>query len=118
MDHIEVDKLREWAGVTSIKDRHEDLLLRYYEKAIISENPVTKSMFLKYESFKKRNFLDQNLAVKSDGSINLDELNIIRTHNRNESKKEETHPTTLYKAPASIKEYVFDNFTVESERVT
>jgi hypothetical protein len=35
---VRVEDLRKWAGVTSIEDRHKELLLHYCERAIISDN--------------------------------------------------------------------------------
>ena len=49
LDHVQIEDLREWAGVESIKDRHQSLLTSYYERALISANPLMKLMFEKYK---------------------------------------------------------------------
>jgi hypothetical protein len=42
---------------------------RYYERAIISENPLLKRLFDNYKKFKKRNFIDEKLAIKNGDTV-------------------------------------------------
>ena len=49
MDHVRVEDLSKWAGVTSVEDRHKELLLRYYERTIMSDNPLLKKLFENYK---------------------------------------------------------------------
>jgi hypothetical protein len=55
IDHVRVDKLRNRAGVTSISLRHSELLERYYERCMISSNPLINSLF-DIQGFKKKRF--------------------------------------------------------------
>ena len=71
MDHVRVEDLRKWAGVEPIKDRHENLLTRYYERALISGNPLMALMFDKYSKFKRRGALNPELTVRADNSVDL-----------------------------------------------
>ena len=54
MGHVKVEDLRSMPRVTTIEERREDLFERYFERAIISNNPLMKLMFIKYDNFKKR----------------------------------------------------------------
>ena len=112
MDHVRVEDLRKWAGVTSIEDRHKELLLRYYERAIISDNPLLKKLFVNYKKFKERSFLNPDLAVNAAGVVNLETLEFIRNHNRAELKKTEKYGTTLCGANDIIKEFILDDYAV------
>ena len=112
MDHVKVDKLRKWANVDSIHNRHKDLLNRYYEQAIISNNPLIKLLFENYHQFKNTNFINSNLAIKADNSVDTVSLEFIRKHNKEQLLKKETHPTTLCGADLLIKQFVFDDFAV------
>ena len=87
MDHVKIEDLRKWARVSSIESRHSELLTRYYERAIMSNNPLVKEMFAKYEKFKKRNFLNPSLAVSDDSSVNMELLEFIRKNNSEMMKK-------------------------------
>ena len=78
MDHVKIETLREWAGVESIRERHHKLLNNYYERALISNNPLINKLFESYHTFKKRNFLNENLAVGPDRSVNLDVLKMMK----------------------------------------
>ena len=118
MDHVKIEDLRKWANVTSIYDRHHELLTRYYERAIISNNPLIKKLFSNYESFKTRNHISQNLAVNPDSSINFDTLALIRKHNEDERNRREKYPTTLCEANFLIKQFIFDDFSVGGGRVS
>ena len=41
-DQIPIETLKSWANIGSIKERHEFLMHSYYEKTIISNNPLLK----------------------------------------------------------------------------
>jgi hypothetical protein len=118
MDHVQIEDLREWAGVESIKDRHQSLLTSYYERALISANPLMKLMFEKYKKFKSRNDLNPNLAVSEDGRVDLEKLNFIRNFNKTQLSKKEKHPTTLCGSNVIIKNFVLDDYAVGLNGVT
>ena len=63
MDHVKVDDLRTWAGVETIKDRHENLLVRFYERALITGNPLMAIMFDKYNKLMILDFLDTTTRI-------------------------------------------------------
>ena len=71
------------ARVSSIEERHALLLDRYYENAIISENPLIKDLFFGYKNFKRRNFINENLAVNEAGIVNSEALDLITSHHNN-----------------------------------
>ena len=48
IDHTRIEDLRKWAKVPPIQSRHKEVLIRYYERAIMSNNPLVKDMFVKY----------------------------------------------------------------------
>ena len=108
-DHVSVDTLRSWAGVESIADRHRQLLPNYYEKAIVTNNPLVNQLFKNYKDFKERKLISENLAVKRDGSIDLVSLNLIRAINKGFLNKE-LHKTTLCMADSVIREMILDSF--------
>lgn len=118
LDHIKIEDLRNWAGVTSVADRHKELLSRYYERAIISNDPLIKILFENYKKFKERNYLNVNLAVNEEGIVDIETVNFIRNHNRLELRKKEIHPTTLCGSKDIIKEYVLDDYVVGGEGFT
>ena len=112
MDHTRIEDLRKWAKVPPIQSRHKELLTRYYERAIMSDNPLVKDMFVKYEKFKKRNCLNPSLAVDEDNNVNLERLELIRSHNAEMMRKKETYPTTLCGTDSIIRQFIFDDFSV------
>ena len=112
MDHVKIEDLRKRAKVSSIQTRHKELLTRYYERAIMSNNPLVKEMYKKYDTFKKRHFLAHTLAVDNDNNVNLELLESIRTHNTEMMSRKETYPTTLCCADYLIRQYIFDDFSV------
>ena len=118
MDHVKVEDLRTWAGVETIKTRHENLLTRFYERALISGNPLIAIMFEKYNKFKRRDFLNPELAVRADNSVDLEKLDFIRNHNENLLKKREKHCTTLCGANSIIKDFVLDDHVVGGSGVS
>ena len=111
-DHVKIEDMQKWANVTSVAKRHEELLTRYYERAIMSENPLLKRLFDNYKKFKERRALSVNAAVDSDGNINLETLEFIRTYNKNILNRPEIHPTTLCGATRVFREFLLDDFTV------
>ncbi len=66
---IPVAELREKAGVDKIEDRHKILMDNYYEKALISENPLLKKVFDNYKKFKTREWTE-SLAIER-GKVKL-----------------------------------------------
>ena len=114
LDKISVEELREMAKIESIKDRHIRLLDRYYENALVTHNPLINEVFASFKNFKRRDFIDPNEAVKSDGTIDLNLFNEIRSKNQSSLIKEEKYPTTLCRASKIIFDLITDNFTVGS----
>ena len=78
MGHVEVESLRDWAGVKQIKVRYNELLNSYYEKALTSHNPLLLKLFEKYKVFKKRKCIGEELAVGREGVVDLEKLELIR----------------------------------------
>ena len=111
-DEVSIENLRVMAGVSSIEERHTMLLDRYYENAIISENPLIKDLFMGYKKFKRRNFINENLAVNEAGIVNSEALDLIRQHNIKCINSKELYPTTLCRANKIIKDLITDNYIV------
>lgn len=109
-DYISVEELRERANVTSINQRHENLLNDYYERALVTHNPLLNELFTGYKKFKMRSALREQLAIDESGEVNLECLDLIRHHNSIQPSKEETYPTTLCKANKIIKDLILDNY--------
>ena len=108
-DHIPVEKLRERAGIESIAERHKRLLRNYYEKALITNNPLMNQLFKNYKVFKIRKLINESLAIRLDGSVDPVKLNLIRKTNM-EFLIHETHRTTLCEAEPLIREIILDSF--------
>ncbi len=81
LDHIPIQTLLEWAEVESIKDRHENLLTTYYEKCLVSHNPLIKELFENYKVFKRRKLFNEELSVGVGGVVDLERLMLIRKIN-------------------------------------
>jgi hypothetical protein len=110
LDHVRNETLLERAKLTSIAERHRDLLERYYEKCLISSNPLINDLFDEYNDFKKRHFINENVAVKEDGSVDLDALALIRIHNKKSFDRGESYPTTLCKTTSVVKVMIIGNY--------
>jgi exonuclease III len=109
LDHISAQTLRDWAQIDSVKSRHNILLNNYYEKCLISNNPLIKELFENYKNFKNRKIFREGLAIGEDGSIDLVKLDLIRRVNI-EALNNEVHPTTLCKSSLIIKEFLIDSY--------
>ena len=109
MDHVEVESLRDWAGVKQIKVRLNELLNSYYEKALTSHNPLLIKLFEEYKVFKKRKCIGEELAVGRDRVVDLEKLELIRKNNFDALNKE-IHPTTLCRADKVIRDLLIDNY--------
>ena len=118
LDKVKVEELRDRAGVQSIFERHKILMERYYERAIISENPLLKRLFDNYKKFKKRNFIDEKLAIKNGDIVCLETLSLIRSHNKLCLSKNEKYLTTLCGATKVVKDFILDNYTVGGDGIT
>ena len=114
LDKVPVRELREKAGLTTIQIRHENLMLEYYERAIVSDNPLIKSLFKNYASFKTRNYIRESLARNNQGSVVAETLKLIKNHNKLCQKDEECYPTALCQAPIIIKQMILDLYSVEN----
>jgi hypothetical protein len=111
-DEVSIERLREMANVSSIEDRHTMLLDRYYENALLTDNPLLKDLFLGYKSFKRRNVINEHLAVNADGSVNIETFELIRLHNIKSINSKELYPTTLCIANKIIRDLITDNYVV------
>ena len=111
LDHVSVEELRDMANIESIEVRHQKLLDRYYERCLGSNNELVSEIFDNYKTFKRRDFVDENEAIKHDNTVNLDLLSLIRTHNLLCLEKEK-YPTTLCHASKIIRELIIDSYTV------
>jgi hypothetical protein len=109
-DHISIETLLDRAGISTIRDRHNQLLLNYYEKAIVSGNELMKTLFTNYNKFKRRGFALEGSAVREDESVDLDHLAKIRDYNKMLLSKDEMYPTTLCCAPVIIRSMILDAF--------
>jgi hypothetical protein len=108
-DHISIETLLARAGITSIARRHETLLERYYEKCLISSNPLIMSLFEEYKEFKRGDFLRESLAIGPGGVVNLESLNLIRLHNK-KCLDREIYATTLCKSTPIVRDLLLDNY--------
>ena len=109
LDQISIQTLREWAQIESVKSRHESLLNNYYEKCLVSNNPLIKDLFENYKIFKNRRVFREELAVRNDGTIDLEKLDLICKVNI-DSLNKEVHPTTLCNSSRIIKEILIDSY--------
>jgi len=101
------------ANVSSIEERHTLLLDRYYESAILSNNPLMRDLFEGYKKFKRRNFIGEHLAINKDGIVNIETLELIRAHNIKSINSNETYPTTLCRANKTIRDFLIENYVVD-----
>ena len=109
LDQISIQTLREWAQIESVESRHESLLNNYYEKCLVSNNPLIKDLFEKYNVFKNRKVFHEELAVGDDGTIDLEKLDLIHKINIDFLNKE-VHPTTLCNSRRIVKEFLIDSY--------
>ena len=65
-----------------------------------------------YKKFKRRNFINENLAVNEAGIVNSEALDLIRQHNIKCINSKELYPTTLCRANKIIKDLITDNYIV------
>ena len=112
-DEVSIEKLRERVNISSIEERHTMLLDRYYENALTTENPLIKDLFKGYKKFKRRDFINEDLAINNDGIINIETLELIRLHNIKSINSCELYPTTLCRANKTIKDLIIDNYIVD-----
>ena len=112
LDKISNEELRTRAGLVTVKERHHKLMLDYYEKAIVTENPLIKKVFDNFKKFKTRNYLKESLAVDESGRIRNETLDLIKKHNVLCDKKKEMYPTTLDNANVIIIQMILDNFSL------
>ena len=111
LDKIPSETLRENSQVESIETRHKFLLEGYYEKALVSGNPLIKKVFEGYKMFKSREWISESLA-KEGGTINEGVLTLIRSHNILSLKKKELYPTTLCQTNPIIIDLILDSYGV------
>ena len=107
MDKITVDQLREWGKIDSVEARHEKLMSDYYEKALLSKNPLLEELFFNYKLFKRRNLIREGLSIKQDGTVDLETLDLIKRTNLN-FLAQEKHKTIICSAQGFIKNFLID----------
>ena len=75
-------------------------------------NPLVNKLFESFvETFKRRNFLNENLAVGPDRSVNLAVLEMIRRNNAEEINRVEMYPITLCRTNKTIRDLITDNYS-------
>ena len=100
LDKIQSETLREKSQVDTIETRHKRLLEDYYEKALVSGNPLIKKVFEGYKAFNTREWISESLA-KEGGQINEEVLTLIsRTINYVEKNRNWTHPPSAKRIPS------------------
>lgn len=109
LEHVPVSTLLDWAKIETVKERHENLLNSYYEKCLVSNNPLIKELFQKYKIFKRRKIFSEEMSVGEGGVVDLDRLALIRKVNY-DSIHNEIHKTTICKAKPIIKELIIDSY--------
>ena len=109
LDKVRNTTLREMAGVKKIEERHHDLMRDYYERALITENPLVDKMFTNYRIFKNRFNINENLATVG-GITQGETLELIKKHNRLSRKNKETYPTTICKAEKIVVDLILDTY--------
>ena len=109
LDKVSAEQLREWAEIESIYERHENLLNDYYGKVIIKGNSLLEDLFESFKNFKRRNLLDEKVAVGPTGDVDLEKLAQIRDQNW-VFLNNEIHQTTLCRAKWVIKEFLIGRF--------
>jgi hypothetical protein len=110
MGKVSIDDLRNRAGVTSIEERHAQLMKRFYGRAIVSNIPLIMMMFEKYKRFRKISYLDQNVALNEHGEVDLYLLDFVRNQYKEISLKHETYSTSLCEVSECLDDKSFMNF--------
>jgi exonuclease III len=113
-DHTRIETLLEWAKISSIEERHRNLINRYYEKCLTSNNPLIKKLFNDYKTFKYRDFWEESWACREGGEVDAQFLVYIREHNIKNVLGDEKYPTTLCKADPIIRELILDSYAISS----
>jgi hypothetical protein len=109
-DQVKNEDLRSWANVVTIKERHRQLMTRYFEKCLTSNNPLIIKLFTNYKEFKHRLCLGENLALNLDGEVNEVLLRAIQKHNAKCILGDEKYKTTLCMEEPIIKEFMLDSY--------
>ena len=105
LDKVSAVELRKMADVETIEKRHEHLMEEYFERALITRNPLLDKMFVKYKNFKSREWINENLAGNCTETLEL-----IKKHNKLSFNKTEKYPTSLCASTKIVKEFILDNF--------
>ena len=112
LDKIPCDELRKKAGVTTVRERHNKLMTDYYERALVTHNPLIKRVFNNYKEFKEREFIDESLADRTVTHDREALIDLIKRHNHISIKKQEIHPTTLCCAKSTVRQMILDNYGI------
>ena len=79
----------------------------YYEKALVKANPLITELLDKYRVFKLRKIIRDEIAVGSNGIVNLSDLELIRQTNL-KNLAYEKHATILCGSKDFIKTFIID----------
>ena len=109
-EHFPIEELRRLANVSSIYERHTQLLQRYYGQAILTSNPLVLKMFDEYRTFKHRKCEDPSIAT-FNGVTNQWFLNDIVEANKRLPYERERYPTLLCRANRIIRNFIYDDFS-------
>ena len=109
LDKTRNETLREMARVKTVNERQKNLMRDYYERALITGNPLIGQIFANYRIFKQRFNINENLAF-SNGVLDINTLDLIRTHNKISLKNKETYPTTLCQTEKIIINLILDSY--------
>ena len=109
LDKTRNDILRDMARVKTVNDRQKNLMRDYYERALVTGNPLIEKMFLNYRIFKNRFNIGEDLAY-SGGILDKNTLELIKKHNQLSLKNKEIYPTTLCQADKIIVNLILDSY--------
>ena len=106
------EELRNKAGVSTAFERHANLTNEYYERALLSQNPLINSVFSNYKKFKERGFVKLTLLDKVAESGRDRLKSLIDKYNKNIINKKEKYTTTLCNAKLHVRQMILDNYDI------
>ena len=112
IDKVPAQELREKAGITTVLERHKLLMNDYYERALISQNPLLQKVFGNYKKFRTREYINENLIDRVIESGRQKVTEMIKKHNELCLKKSELYPTVLCGASRIIRQMILDDYSV------
>ena len=112
LDKVSCEELRNKAGVSTVFERHAKLANEYYERALLSQNPLINSVFSNYKKFKERGFVKLTLLDKVAESGRDRLKSLIDKYNKNIINKKEKYTTTLCNAKLHVRQMILDNYDI------